>query len=70
MAYDSNPLRIGIVKLGIIPKTAVQNTSLRIFATRFALSGTFSASPFLTGETTSRNPTLGRGRSPGVATLA
>ena len=69
-AYEENPLSIGIVKLGMIPKMVVQNNSLRIFAARCALSGTIGASSFLFGETTNLKPTFGSGLSQGVVTRA
>lgn len=70
IAYEENPLSIGIVKLGMIPNIVVQNNSLRMFVVKFALSGTLGASPCLLGETTSLKPTFGSGLSPGVATCA
>ena len=70
IAYEPNPLRIGIVKLGMIPNIVVQNNSLRILDVRFALAGTIFASPSLFGETTNLKLTFGSGLSPGVTTRA
>ena len=70
IAYDPNPLRIGIVKLGIIPNTVVQNNSLRMLDARFALTGTLFPSLSLFGETTNLKLTFGSGLSPGVTTRA
>ena len=69
-AYEEKPLKIGMVKLGIIPRIVVQNNSLLMLEDKFALSGTFGTSPSLLGETTNLKPTLGNGLSPGVATCA
>jgi hypothetical protein len=67
-AYEENPLKIGMVKLGMIPRIVVQNNSLLMFDDKFALSGTLGTSPSLFGETTNLKPTFGNGLSPGVAT--
>ena len=69
-AYEENPLKIGMVKLGMIPRIVVQNNSLLMFDDKFALSGTLGTSPSLFGDTTNLKPTFGNGLSPGVATCA